>query len=331
MGTLRGSATDRGPLQYSDYSRGAFRSMRKFAQFCMIVIHGAFHRIAHAYRLCRSFLILAALILSLLVNVAAFSTGMIASVVSKAVEVATGATTVSTRLQLAESRVSALTDDLASTKAAVDGLRQREAAAVTETAKARAERQVAKRELEKVQKTAASQLEGTIAGKNLVIERERAARVAAEKARDVALKSGKRVVVEGIEMSSDEAVLGVTRRMRSRAAKWAAADLGATIGQAIPWIGVGVVVAATTYDLNNTCETMKDARTLELAFNPQSTDDADVSTVCGMKVPSAEEVWIAVERSPEAAWQAAARLIPDLSFQMPEMPEIPAFDWRIWN
>ena len=73
---------------------------------------------------------------------------------------------------------------------------------------------------------------------------------------------------------------------------------------------------------------MKDMKALDLAMNPSADEGADVDTVCGMVVPTKEEVWEAVKASPGAAWDAAASVLTGLPDMMPSMPEV---DWTPWN
>ncbi len=87
-----------------------------------------------------------------------------------------------------------------------------------------------------------------------------------------------------------------------------------------------MIIGVTAWDLKEACATMGDLHELELAFNPDAATDPDESEVCGLKVPTKEEVWRAVKSSPGQAWSAAKALVPDL----PEFKK-PKIDWRFWN
>lgn len=170
----------------------------------------------------------------------------------------------------------------------------------------------------------------TVAARYATKEAEVVKLVAANKgmkAGQVALKAELAELRVGKKALGD-AVSATTRRVSTRTVKLATADLSATVGQAIPWIGIAVVVAATAYDLDMSCETMKDMKALDLAMNPSADEGADVDTVCGMVVPTKEEVWEAVKASPGAAWDAAASVLTGLPDMMPSMPEV---DWTPWN
>ena len=64
---------------------------------------------------------------------------------------------------------------------------------------------------------------------------------------------------------------------------------------------------------------MKDMRDIEVAVNPGAAVDPDVDRVCGMKVPTEDEIWAAIKASPEIVWQAAV----DLFDGLPSMPTMP--------
>ena len=165
----------------------------------------------------------------------------------------------------------------------------------------------------------AAKMEGRAAGLGLRVQKAEG-----EIAR---LKVPKKVMFEGVEVATEEAVAKVSSRVKARTAKVASADMGATFGQSIPWIGVGVVVAATAYDLKTACDTMKDLHALEVAVHPEAASDSSVQEVCGLKVPSKEEIWDKVKASPGQAWDWAKSAVPDV----PEMPDMPEVDWTFWN
>jgi hypothetical protein len=125
-----------------------------------------------------------------------------------------------------------------------------------------------------------------------------------------------------------DAVSDTSRRISTRTATGASRNLAATFGEAWPVAGVAVVVTATTLELYDACVIMQDLHELDLAFNPEAASDAEAKEVCGMKVPTVEEIWAKVKNSPGEAWRMAKEALPDL----PEMPEfrMPEIDW-VWN
>lgn len=254
--------------------------------------------IGNAWKTTRRILLIFVLLISLAVNVASFTVNAVSTAISTVVEGVTGAKTL------------------------VSSVIQSEADLTTAG-------------------LSAKKLEKELAEKTAKLEAEKVARIAAEaekmalKTELTGLRAGKKVMIDGAEKTVEEAVALTTSRVRNRTVKLAAADLSATAGQAIPWIGVGVVVAATAYDLDMSCQTMKDMKALEQALDPTSVDERDVSQVCGMKVPTADEVWEAVKASPGQAWNAAASVLSGLPSVMPDLPAwwdyLVSTDWTPWD
>jgi septal ring factor EnvC (AmiA/AmiB activator) len=138
------------------------------------------------------------------------------------------------------------------------------------------------------------------------------------------LEGEAKVTYRGQRKLLGEAVEDTTRRVANRTAAGATRNLAATFGEAVPVIGIGVVVAATVWELKDACDTMKDLQALEVALDPTKALADDVSEVCGLQVPTKEEIWAKVKASPGEAWQMAKDA-------MPELPEMPTIDWTPWN
>jgi hypothetical protein len=224
-------------------------------------------------------ILVAALVVSLVLNVATVAIGSVASAVSSVFEVMTGLTSVAGDLERG----------LKVERAKVSGKEQQ--------VKVRDQRLAA--EMKKVEKLK----------------------------REVALLKPKEVTYRGKKKLLGEAVEETTQRVTKRTAAGATRNVAATFGESIPVIGVGVVVAATAWELKDACDTMKDLHELEVALDPTKANDASVQEVCGLRVPSKEEIWEKVKASPGAAWQMAKDAMPEL----PEMPSLPEIDWTFWN
>jgi hypothetical protein len=134
----------------------------------------------------------------------------------------------------------------------------------------------------------------------------------------------RQVTYRGQKKLLEEAVADTTERVSRRAAVGASRNVAATFGEAVPVVGIGVVVAATVWELTDACETMKDLQALEVAMDPGKAQADDVTEVCGLTVPSKEEIWAKVKASPGEAWAKAKEAMPDL-------PEMPKVDWTPWN
>lgn len=161
---------------------------------------------------------------------------------------------------------------------------------------------------------AVSSLVGAVAGVSAVLPEFRTVRH----------KTEKKLLVYAVRSTSE--------RIAKRTAVGATRNIAATFGEAVPTIGIGVIAGVTALELKDACDTMMDLHELDVALDPSSANDPDVSEVCGMRVPTKEEIWTKVKVSPGAAWQMAKDALPDLpemlEWTIPEMPEI---DWTFWD
>jgi hypothetical protein len=121
----------------------------------------------------------------------------------------------------------------------------------------------------------------------------------------------------------NHAVEDTVERITARTTLGAKRNVAAMFGESIPFIGVGVAVAVTGYELNDNCNNLKDLRELELSINPSLAYPTDVQEVCGMQVPSKQDVWFTVSNSPSAAWETTIAYMPD--YEEWHFPEI-SFD-----
>ncbi len=103
-----------------------------------------------------------------------------------------------------------------------------------------------------------------------------------------------------------------TGRIQRRTAKVAATNVGSMAGEGIPFWGIAIIVAVTTYEVTTACDTMKDMHELTVALSPASADDAEMQRVCGMQVPTKEEIWAIVKASPLIVWQKLKDNFPGL-------------------
>jgi hypothetical protein len=140
------------------------------------------------------------------------------------------------------------------------------------------------------------------------------------------LRTPKSVTYRGQKRLLAEAVEDTAGRVSRRTAAGAARNAGSVVAEAIPFAGIAVVLGVTAWDLKDSCDTMKDLHELELAFNPATSPDPEASEVCGLRVPTKDEVWAAVKASPSVAWSTASSYVPDL----PEL-SMPKIDWTFWN
>lgn len=123
------------------------------------------------------------------------------------------------------------------------------------------------------------------------------------------------VTYRGQRLAAREAVKDTAERVARRTTFATSRNLASMAGEALPMIGVGVIVAATAWELSDACALMGEMRALDAAFNPNDpvTDDE----ICGMKPPTRAELWASIKASPGAAWDTARGMydsLPDVSF-----------------
>ena len=165
-----------------------------------------------------------------------------------------------------------------------------------------------------------TQLETDLNAKNRQI-----ATLSDELAESRALRS---VLYRGERMVVSEAVENTSERISKRLVISTGRNVGAVFGEAVPFFGIAVIVAATTWELKEACDTMDDLYELDIAFNPDNAVPADHSEVCGLQVPTKEEIWKFVKDSPGAAWEMAKDLMPELpEFEVPEVELSWPWEW----
>lgn len=116
-------------------------------------------------------------------------------------------------------------------------------------------------------------------------------------------KSQKEVVAKNAELTRTSAARAVTvkkfsNRLATRSVVNATRNLSSIAAEAVPIVGVAVVIGVTAWDLYDACETLKDVNELNTAFGHQQEDS---SKVCGMKVPTIKQVMDQVRSKPSTS------------------------------
>ena len=102
-----------------------------------------------------------------------------------------------------------------------------------------------------------------------------------------------------------EATRDSLKAIQSRTRRTALANVAAAGGEALPFFGVAVIVGATGYEMHEACATMQDLHDLQLVVAPEDADAEDRDAVCGIEVPTKEELWEGIKSAPGAAWDSA--------------------------
>jgi hypothetical protein len=95
-----------------------------------------------------------------------------------------------------------------------------------------------------------------------------------------------------------EAVKDTTERVSNRAAYAAGRNIAAMPMESVPFLGIGVIVGATTWELADACALMQDMHELEVALDPDTANDPAKAEACGMSVPTTAELWDELRSKP---------------------------------
>lgn len=103
-----------------------------------------------------------------------------------------------------------------------------------------------------------------------------------------------------------EAAKKLSTKVAARSVKSAARNVTGMAGEAIPYIGVGLMIGITALDVKDACDNLKDLNEMHAEFDLQKEDE---SKVCGMRIPSGEEIIAGVKKNWQAAYRAAAESV----------------------
>lgn len=119
-----------------------------------------------------------------------------------------------------------------------------------------------------------------------------------------------RVIYRGEKTLAKEAVKDTSARVARRVTFASSRNVASVFAESLPFVGIGVIVGATVWELTDSCEMMNDLHELDVAFNPENAIDG--GEVCGMRVPDSAEVWKAIRESPSDVWAKAREYTPEL-------------------
>jgi len=81
----------------------------------------------------------------------------------------------------------------------------------------------------------------------------------------------------------------LSKNIVGRTTKNAVLNASSVLGESVPFLGVGLIVAVTVSDLTTACETIADTNEL-LTILEEKEMTGEQASVCGMKVPSIGEI-----------------------------------------
>ena len=137
---------------------------------------------------------------------------------------------------------------------------------------------------------------------DLDIEKRRASSLVADNAR---LRKVDAVTFRGRSTTVKQATREVLDRTMTRTTRSTLTNVSSIPGESIPFYGIAIVLAATTYELKTACDNMTDLYDLQVALDPDSARSDDRSAVCALQIPTKQEVWSSIKQSPQTAWDAS--------------------------
>lgn len=171
---------------------------------------------------------------------------------------------------------------------------------------------------------------GTIKGRT-------SAQLAAERAaRDTAEEMNRRQANEIARITAELGVIKgrantITGRVNKRWQNAATREIAAMPAEALPLVGVGVIVAATAWEINDMCATVRDMAELERLFDPSMPDSEEVATVCGKEVPNRSEMAAALSESPGETWDWVRGTFTDFEWPDLSQDDVNSKAGKIWN
>lgn len=127
------------------------------------------------------------------------------------------------------------------------------------------------------------------------------------------------------------AISGFSQRMAARSVIATTRNLTSLSGQAVPILGVAVIAGVTAWNIHDSCETIKELNTLNTELELQPHLEKENQKVCGVDVPSKEEILAEVRENSFMAYEKARVVINQATDEMPNMPEIPELSSTIKN
>ncbi len=141
-------------------------------------------------------------------------------------------------------------------------------------------------------------------------ERHLASRHSAENRR---LHKATTLTFRGQTMTGKQATQGVINRTMIRTKRSILTNVASIPGESIPCFGIGIVVAATTYEFKAACTNMTDLYELQVALDPNKARSEDRSAVCALQIPTKEEVWSRIKESPNDVWEGSIAALANVA------------------
>ncbi len=121
---------------------------------------------------------------------------------------------------------------------------------------------------------------------------------------------------------SSVALKKFSKRAATRSAVAATRNLTSMSGEAIPILGVAVIAGVTAWNIHDSCQMMKELDELNAEFELQMHLE-EKQTVCGIEVPTKEQILAEVRENWFKAYEKSRVAINHAVDEIPDIPEIP--------
>ena len=105
----------------------------------------------------------------------------------------------------------------------------------------------------------------------------------------------------------------------ARSAKAAGRAVLTAPGKAVPYVGTAVVVGVTVLEIKDYCATIRDMKAIQREIDPSETHSEEEQRVCGMDIPTQEEILAQIKTVPLDAWQRSREFLTGLNPLTPEI------------
>ena len=116
-----------------------------------------------------------------------------------------------------------------------------------------------------------------------------------------------------------------TRTIRRRALRSATLNLASMPIEAVPYIGVAVIVTSTAVEIRDLCQIIDDLDDLRSDFGLSDAMNEEEVTACGIPVPPKDELIKKAGSSLRKSWEEVQNLLEDRGELLPDVSED---DWK---
>lgn len=102
----------------------------------------------------------------------------------------------------------------------------------------------------------------------------------------------------------------ISKSVIKRSAKSAAKNVTSVFGEAVPYFGTALIISVTADDVIDACDNIREMNDMAAFFETDSDLDQQ-NTVCGTKVPSADEIKATIKQSIGSSIEQAQQTTQD--------------------